>query len=288
MFPCLCYRMLAKFGCRTGILPVLGFGLGFLIVHADLPAQTSPGIYVPVNATIPDRVEVGTPRVLSDDGLLAGTCVVHLIRSKQDGSDTTPPHDPREHFFQQVPGLGMENVIIQVYFMEKGRVTVVTLPAVGGGDPQVLAVNNRRQLLVSRGHQGGNFFYICDLDARTFTPVGLMATVDEGGTVHTGRLKNLTGFTDDGQVFGVYDSSLGRCAVMGVPTLGSPGDPTPPTAPAPEKCPGVDRLQKGLFSPQNAKLVDRTMLYGDSGEVLLESLSVVLQRELNPFRAEVK
>jgi hypothetical protein len=59
-------------------------------------------------------------------------------------------------------------------------------------------------------------------------------------------------------------------------------------APAPDKCPGLDRLQKGLLSPQNTTLVDRTMFTGDSGEILLESLSVVLQRALNPFRAEAK
>jgi hypothetical protein len=232
MSPRVSHRKPAMFGSLAGILPALGFGVGLQEAPADVRAQTNPGIYVPVDATIPDRVEVGTPRVLSDDGLLAGTCVVHVVRSKQDGSDTTPPHDPREHFFQQIPSLGAENIIMQVYFLEKGKVTVVTLPAVGGGDPQVVAVNNRRQLLVSRGHQGGNFYYICDLDARTFTPVGLMATVDEGGTVHTGRLKYLTGLTDDGQVFGAYDDPLGHCAVMGAPTLGAPGDPTPPTAPA--------------------------------------------------------
>jgi len=204
-------------------------GLVVLLIFATVRARMGASPFAPIEAVAPDRVELATPRAINDSGVMAGECVVHLVRSRKD---SPPAADRREHFFQQIPSVGTETIITQLYVLERGKVTVINAPSTPGGDPKVVSLNNRGQLLVSRNRQGGDRFFLCDVDSGKFVPIGLAATVDEPGGARTLRLRYLTGLNDLGEVYGVYDGPLGRCAAAGVPTLGPPDQDIPPTEPA--------------------------------------------------------
>jgi hypothetical protein len=221
----------ASSGVRPG--PAVQRGLALLAIAATLRAQPSLDVFLPVDGAAPDRVEVEPPKAMNDSGVAAGECIVHHVRARNDGSDKVPPPDHREHFFSQIGGLGTEFTITQVYVLERGQVKILSAPATPGGDPRVVGLNNRRQVLVTRSHQGGDNYYLCDIDSGKFVPIGLAASVDEDGSPRTVRLKYLTGLNDQGEVYGVYDGPLGHCAVLGAPTLGSNEADNPPSDPAP-------------------------------------------------------
>jgi hypothetical protein len=205
---------------------------GLLALAGLLRAQPSPDLFVPVEAAPPEKVELGTPKAINDGGTIAGSCTVHYIRSKSGGGDAVPA-DRREHSEGLVPGLGPGYVISEIYVVQQGVARVIRLPNTQGGDPDVVALNNRGQLLVSRSIQGGALFFLGDVDSGRLQPIGLVATVDEDGTPRTVRLKYLTGLNDRGEVYGVYDGPPGHCAVVGTPSLAASDTDPAPQAPTP-------------------------------------------------------
>jgi hypothetical protein len=100
----------------------------------------------------------------------------------------------------------------------------------GDGRGSILvSVNNRGQVLLVQAHDGLHYF-LYDPIRKDMTPVGQNGKVAEGGTIRTVHLVYLTKLDDDGRVYGVYGTPHGPCAVVGTPTLGTPGDLGQPPA----------------------------------------------------------
>jgi hypothetical protein len=141
-------------------------------------------------------------------------------------------------------------VVGGVWITSEGKSTILMGPFGDGAGTNLVAVNNRGQILVAQKF-GPLRYFLYDPVRKDLTPVGLFGQVNEGSTARTIYLVYLTGLDDEGRVFGVYGGGHGACAVVGKPTLGVPGDlGPPPSAPANYTlmgCPGAgDLLIRGV------------------------------------------
>ena len=111
-------------------------------------------------------------------------------------------------------------------FYRSGPVGLVG-PLGGGVNTLLVAVNGQGHVLLAQTF-GGLRYFVCQPLLKKCTPIGLRGEVNEEGTVRRISLAYLTGLDDAGRVFGVYSGAHGPCAVMGIPALGTRGDPGPP------------------------------------------------------------
>jgi len=132
-----------------------------------------------------------------------------------------------------------------------GKTWVVLGPLAHGVGTSLVSANSRGQILVAQ-KVGPWRYFIYDINRKDFTSVGLTAQVGIDGVAHTVELGYLTGFDDEGRIFGVFVHGQTLCAAVGKPTLGTPGDiGTPPTTPANFDfigCPGARAVIRSVNS----------------------------------------
>jgi len=186
--------------------------------------------------------------------LAAFVCASTLVLGESaQGQSTTPqnqttsPPAAKQTYFPNIPtGINDEGVVVgdNSVFYKDGPVGLVG-PLGQGINTLLAAVNNRGQVLLAQNF-GGLRYFICNPVPRECSPVGLVGQLNEGGAPKSIYVLYLTGLDDTGRVFGAYDSGHGLCGVVGLPTLGKPGDQgPPPLAPAVYTlvgCPGSGNL----------------------------------------------
>ena len=111
----------------------------------------------------------------------------------------------------------------QGFIYESGKYTTINGP-LKGRYALPLGVSNQGQILIRQASyftNGPSFYFIYDLRVQTSTPVSMAGEVSEAGSVGPIHLQAFTGISDGGEVFGVYQTARGPCAVRGTPSTGS-------------------------------------------------------------------
>src|SRR5579863_2393331 len=104
-------------------------------------------------------------------------------------------------------------VVGGVWVTSNGKSTTLLGPFVNGAGTNLVAVNNRGQILLAQKF-GPLRYFLYDPNRKDLTPIGIVGRVNEVGADSTIYLAYLTGLDDDGRVFGVYASTgNGPCAV---------------------------------------------------------------------------